>query len=186
MTIKRKTLYNSSVSSVAPALKNEAPHPIALKEALKRTLKHNVARLVGTGKFAADGLLGMGSSSIMIIVSILYLMARVVLIAFGTTSSAKKNIKKKNIFKEFLEKTIPDFVRYNPIETAVFLGTIAALGFVLHGVLYAQPAMVFTGIAALSGETIIWLFLICTAIAIWIRLLSRPNQRHRAVLDVKC
>lgn len=125
--------------------------------ALQQLAKHNVARFVGGGKFTADALLGVGTSPIMVVVSVLYLLARVILMAFGSSTAGVATPQKKHLFKEFIEKTIPEFIRHNPVETAAFLGTAAAMGFILHGLYHHQPLMVFTGIAAATGETIIWL-----------------------------
>ena len=124
---------------------------------LKYVLKHNVPRAVGGSKFAADSLLGFGGSPIMIGVSACYLMARMTLMLFGGTP-VKSEEPEKTMWSRLVEKTVPSFVKNQPLEFASILGTIAAAGFVLEGILHNQPASVATGIIAGVGETIIWAF----------------------------
>lgn len=123
---------------------------------MKDKLRRNVPRLVGGGKFTADGMLGFGGSPVMMTVSALYFMARTTLMAFGGTAEPGEEPKEKSKLRKAFDSVIPKYVRNHPVETASVLGTAAAVGFIVEGVVNKQPLSIATGLAAGLGETIIW------------------------------
>ena len=125
---------------------------------IKTVLKDNAARGVGGTKFGADAMLGFGGSPIMVGVSGLYIAARLILMVFGTTA-LKQNTsdgKAAGYYKKICDKIVLPVIRSHPVETASFLGTLAALGFIAEGVVNKQPVSIAVGLLAVAGETVIW------------------------------